>query len=391
MTIELEKFREAMERIEPVIHHSLIDRSSSFSELAGANVYLIYENLQKTGSYKIRGAANAVLAALERGPVSSFVTVSSGNHGQAVAYAAKKAGIPATIVMIEGASVSKIQAAEAYGAKVILGGRTYSEAFEIAGKMAEDTGAYFIHPYENQDIIIGQGTLALDLISEMPDADAVLVPTASGGLLAAMACVVKQIRPDIRVIGVQMEGSVDQAELLRKLKNREVEPAYLVQELARDYVDEVATVTYEEMAETMLHLLERCKVVLDPSGGTSVAGAIFRKVSFGPDDKAVCILGSGNVDVEVIENVIGSALIASSRRVEFRLKLKPGMANLDSIQHLFTSAGATIIDIEGLGLNSASILNELTVRVRCGVKGPEHVGQIEKLLSDQGYTVTRLR
>jgi len=390
MSIELEEFRRATERIEPLIHHTPLDRSSSFSEMAGTNVYLLYENLQKTGSYKIRGAANAVAAALEKGKVSAVVTASTGNHGLAMAKVCREAKLPLTIVMVQGSSVTKIQTAESYGAKVVIYGKHYSEAIAYGKDLAGKEGALFIDPIQSRDLLVGQGTLALDLISELPDLDAVLIPASSGGLLTSMACAIKQIRPDVCVLGVRVGTKSRIVEVFRDLK-KEKSPENLAQEMAQAYVDDVLTVDEDEIGDTMLSLLERCKMIAEPEGISSVAAAIHRKAEFAPDAKVVCVLGSGNVDVEVVEKVIEAALIARTRRIELLVGIPKSEGGLDQLMERFTSAGANVLEIEGQRYSSRLVGYSMQVRVKCGVKGPEHADELMKKLAADGYAVSTLK
>lgn len=207
MELQLKDIELAAKRLNPILHHTELDMSTTFSTMTGGEIYLKCENRQKTGSFKIRGASNKIAVLVERGDVKSVVASSAGNHAQGVAYAAHKFGIPATIVMPESAPIAKIQATEGYGAKVILHGSCYDDAYEMACTVCETEGSTFLHPYNDLDVIAGQGTLGLEILGDLPTADVVIVPAGGGGLLAGIAACIKQINPRVNVIGVQAEGA----------------------------------------------------------------------------------------------------------------------------------------------------------------------------------------
>ncbi|MBO7251179.1 MAG: pyridoxal-phosphate dependent enzyme, partial [Oscillospiraceae bacterium] len=207
MNIELNALEQATERLASILHHTELDLSSTFSKMTGGKIYLKCENRQKTGSFKIRGASNKIAAMVEQGEVRAVVASSAGNHAQGVACAASKFGIPATIVMPKAAPIAKVQATEGYGAKVVLHGDCYDDAYAHAMKICQEEGASFLHPYNDPDVIAGQGTLGLEILSDLPYVDMIIVPAGGGGLLAGVAAAVKQINPRVQVYGVQAEGA----------------------------------------------------------------------------------------------------------------------------------------------------------------------------------------
>ena len=207
MELELYDFERAAERLKPILHHTELDLSSTFSKLTGGKVYLKCENRQKTGSFKIRGASNKIACMIERGERCPVVASSAGNHAQGVAYASSRFGIPATIVMPKAAPIAKVQATEGYGAKVVLTGSCYDDAYNEALRICEEEGAKFLHPYNDPEVIAGQGTLALEILGDLPTADIIIVPAGGGGLLAGMSLAAHLLNPRVKVYGVQAEGA----------------------------------------------------------------------------------------------------------------------------------------------------------------------------------------
>ena len=399
MELKLQDIELAAQRLRPVLHHTELDMSSTFSEMTGGQIYLKCENRQKTGSFKIRGAGNKIAAIAERGEVKSVVASSAGNHAQGVALAAKNFGIPATIVMPASAPIAKVQATQGYGAKVVLSGDCYDDAYAKACEICREEGATFLHPYNDLEVIAGQGTLGLEILSDLPTADVVIVPAGGGGLLAGVAACIKQINPRIRVIGVQAEGADAIARSFREkryISTDEVStiadgiavksPGDITVELINRYADDVVTVSDIEISEAILMLMERCKQIVEPSGATPVAAVLKGKVDV-RGKKVVCLLSGGNIDVSFIQCIIEQGLVSRHRRLKFTVTLLDKPGSLSRLLNDVAALGANILSVEhdrlGAGLNP----NETNVHIACEVGGRAHGENVVAELKNKGYSL----
>lgn len=399
MNIALHEFERAAERLKPIIHHTELDLSATFSGMTGGQIYLKCENRQKTGSFKIRGASNKIAAMTERGENCPVVASSAGNHAQGVAYAAKMFGIPATIVMPEAAPIAKVQATQGYGARVVLAGSCYDDAYAEACRICRDEGAKFLHPYNDPEVMAGQGTLALEILADMPDTDVIIVPAGGGGLLAGVAAAAKQIKPGVLVYGVQAEGadaiaqSFKAGRLVTTTSAATIadgiavkEPGDLTVELINRYADGVVTVSDLEISGAILQLMERCKQIVEPAGATPLAAVLSGKIDT-KGKKVVCVLSGGNIDVSFIQCIIEQGLVARGRRMKFTVTLMDRPGSLVQMLDIIAKARANILTVEhdklSLGLNP----NEITVHVACEVGGVEHGRAVLEALRSRGYKV----
>lgn len=399
MNIALHEFERAAERLKPIIHHTELDLSATFSGMTGGQIYLKCENRQKTGSFKIRGASNKIAAMTERGKNCPVVASSAGNHAQGVAYAAKMFGIPATIVMPEAAPIAKVQATQGYGARVVLAGSCYDDAYAEACRICRDEGAKFLHPYNDPEVMAGQGTLALEILADMPDTDVIIVPAGGGGLLAGVAAAAKQIKPGVLVYGVQAEGadaiaqSFKAGRLVTTTSAATIadgiavkEPGDLTVELINRYADGVVTVSDLEISGAILQLMERCKQIVEPAGATPLAAVLSGKIDT-KGKKVVCVLSGGNIDVSFIQCIIEQGLVARGRRMKFTVTLMDRPGSLVQMLDIIAKARANILTVEhdklSLGLNP----NEITVHVACEVGGVEHGRAVLEALRSRGYKV----
>ena len=399
MDIELKDFELAQERLRPILHHTELDLSSTFSAMTGGTVYLKCENRQKTGSFKIRGASNKIAAMVERGERIPVVASSAGNHAQGVACAAKKFGIPATIVMPKTAPIAKAQATEGYGAKVVLAGDCYDDAYARACEICREEGAAFLHPYNDLEVIAGQGTLGLEILGDLPSVDIVIVPAGGGGLLAGVAAAIKQVNPRVKVYGVQAEGADAIARSFREGKLVTTEtastiadgiavkvPGDITVELIRRYADGVLTVSDTDIANAILLLLERCKQVVEPAGATPLAAVLSGALDV-KGKRVVCVLSGGNIDVSFIQSIIERGLVARHRRIKFVVTLLDRPGSLMQMLGIISASGANILQIAhdklGEGLNP----NETNVHVSLEVGGEEHGNAVIDALKEKGYAV----
>ena len=399
MIMQLKQIELAAERLRGVVHKTVVNSSRTFSELSGAEVYLKCENLQKTGSFKVRGAYNKIARLSEGGAVPELVASSAGNHAQGVAYAAAAVGSKATIVMPRSTPIAKISATEGYGAQVVLYGDCYDEAYEYAMELTRERSAVFIHPFDDEDVIAGQGTISLEILKSLPTANTVLVPAGGGGLLAGMAACIKQINPSIQVIGVQAQEADAIVRSFRQGCHITTEtsstiadgiavrnPGVLTTELICKYVDDMVTVTDNEIAETILFLLERTKMVVEPAGAASLAAAINHKADIG-GKRVVCILSGGNIDVGLIHRVVERVLVTRGRQMKFRTIMKDAPGSLQRFSTLVAGTGANIIMFQHDRLHTGLQLGDAIIHVSCEVSGWEHGKQVVKSLENEGYEI----
>ncbi|WP_415076202.1 threonine ammonia-lyase [Microbacterium sp.] len=396
----LAEFEDAAQTLRPLISRTPLEGSEYLSEVLGVPVQLKLENLQRTGSFKIRGAAYRLsrLSAEER--ARGVVAASAGNHAQGVARAAQRLGIPATIFMPLGVPVPKLLATRGYGAEVVLEGTTVETPLRLAAEFAERTGAVLIHPYDHRDIVIGQGTLGLELWDECPEVETVLVGIGGGGLIAGVASAIKARAAaegrTVRVIGVQAENSAAYPASLAAGEPREVvttptiadgiavaRPGDVPFAIIKDVVDDVVTVSDDDIARAILVLLERAKLVVEPAGAVGVAAILTGKVTAsGP---TVSILSGGNIDPLLLQRVVSHGLAASARYMTLRIPLPDRPGQLARVSELLAQVGANVIEVmhtrHGQGLQISEVILQLSVEIR----GEEHRMQVIGALEDAGF------
>jgi threonine dehydratase len=399
----LADFEDAAATLEGVIARTPLDHSQHLSDVLGAPVHLKLENLQRTGSFKIRGATYRLSRLSEDERARGVVAASAGNHAQGVALAAKALGIHATIFMPLGVPVPKLLATRGYGADVVLEGATVETPLRMAAEFAESTGAVFIHPFDHPDVIAGQGTLGLEILDEMPDVDTIVVGIGGGGLLAGIAAAVKARQAaggrTVRIIGVQAENAAAYPSSLAAGEPLEVatrptiadgiavaRPGDLPFEIIRDFVDEVVTVTEDDIARALLVLLERAKQVVEPAGAVGVAAILAGKVvATGP---TVTVLSGGNIDPLLLQRVVAHGLAASGRYMTLRIPLPDRPGQLARVADLLAQAGANVIEVlhtrHGQGLQISEVILQLSVETR----GEEHRAHVIDVLDGAGYTPT---
>ena len=397
--LPLSEIMTASRRLKSVLHHTELDLSSTFSRMTGGNIYLKCENRQKTGSFKIRGATNKISAMVERGERVPVVASSAGNHAQGVAYAASTFGIPATIVMPAAAPIAKVQATEGYGAKVVLAGTCYDEAYAKACEICEEDGAAFLHPYNDYEVMAGQGTLGLEILGDLPTVDVILVPAGGGGLLAGMIAAVKQVNPRVQVYGVQAEGADAIARSFREKKLVTTDsastiadgiavksPGNLTVDIINRYGDGVLTVSDNEISGAILLLMERCKQIVEPAGASTVAAVLSGKLDV-KGKNVVCVLSGGNIDVSFVQSIIEQGMVARHRRIRFVVKLRDKPGSLVQMLSVLAQNNANILTIEHDKLAAGLKPDETSVHIACEVGGKEHGDAVLKALREQGYEV----
>ncbi len=395
--VEIEAARELVSTVATV---TPMEESRYLSEVLGAPVFLKCENLQRTGSYKIRGAYNRIarLSAEER--THGVVAASAGNHAQGVALAARELGIAATIFMPVGVALPKLQATRSYGADVVLCGHTISEPLRASAEFAKETGAILIHPFDHNDVITGQGTLGLEILDQTPDVETIVVPIGGGGLISGLASAVKQRAAlegrTVRVIGVQAENAAPYPVSIARGEPVEIvlkptiadgiavaKPGDLNFAIISQLVDDIVTVTEDETARALLVLLERAKLVVEPAGAVTVAAILTGKVkSSGP---TVAVLSGGNIDPQVMERVISLGLVASDRYLKLKLTLADRPGQLARIAELISDANANVIEVSHRRNGRRSLLGEVDLELCLETRGAEHVQQVLETLRAAGF------
>lgn len=390
----------ARTRVATVATITPMESSRYLAELLGSPVFLKCENLQRTGSYKVRGAYNrmVMLSADER--ARGVVAASAGNHAQGVALAARELGIKATIFMPVGVALPKLQATRSYGAEVVLRGHNVDVPLRAAAEFAQTTGAILIPPFDNKDIITGQATLGLEILEQVPDVDTVIVPIGGGGLIAGVASALKQRAAlegrKIRVVGVQVATAAAYPPSLAAGKPIEVhlgptiadgiavgKPGELNFSIIRDLVDEIVTVSDYDTARALLVLMERAKLVVEPAGAVAVAAILTGRVK--ASGTTVAILSGGNIDPQVMERVISLGLAASDRFLRLRLTLPDRPGQLARIAELISDANANVIEVSHTRHGRGALLDEVELELSLETRGPEHVQRVLERLREADY------
>lgn len=397
--MKLEDIQTARERLRATIYATPCAYSETLSAMTGARVFVKLENLQMTGSFKERGAANLLhqLSPAERR--QGVVAASAGNHGLAVAFHAAKLRIASVIVMPEGAPLSKVTAARRHGAEVALHGENYDEAYAHAKEVQASRNLVFVHPFDDPRVIAGQGTIGLELLDELPDLHAVVVPVGGGGLIGGIALAIKSLRPSVQVIGVQAEEVAAMKAALGAGQRITVPPALTIADgvavrrvgeqtfdLARRHVDRVVTVSEEEIANAILHLLEIEKTVVEGAGATPLAALVNKKLAL--DGKTVAlVLSGGNIDVNLIARIIERGLVKDGRIVRLAVLLRDRPGALARLTALVAESRANVLHIHHDRAFSRARLGETEVELTLETSGREQIEAVKRHLAESGYTV----
>ncbi len=364
-----------------------------------SEVYLKTENLQLTGSFKLRGAYYKISQLTDEEKARGVIACSAGNHAQGVALGATHNGIKSLICLPAGAPMSKIEATKNYGAEVCLVPGVYDDAYAKAIQLRDEFGYTFIHPFDDPKVIAGQGTIGLEILEQMPDVEAVIVPIGGGGLISGVAFAIKTLRPEIKVYGVQSSGAPSMAASLQEGAIQHLnsvstiadgiavkEPGVNTFELCNRYVDEVVTVSDEEIAAAILALIEQQKLVAEGAGAVSVAAAMFNKVPI-KGKKTVCLVSGGNIDVNTLSRVITRGLSKSGRNYSFIIDLDDKPGQLSGVCNVVAQQGGNVISVAHERINSSSAINGCTIRMELETRDHDHIADIRKALTDAGYKV----
>ena len=397
---KLYDFMEARERLNTVITKTKLIYSNIFSNETGNDVYIKPENLQRTGAFKIRGAYNKIAKLTEEEKKRGVIAASAGNHAQGVALAAQKLGIKAVIVMPKHTPLIKVEATRRYGAEVILTGEVYDEAYEYAKKLQEKEGYTFVHPFDDEDVIEGQGTIALEVLDELPNADIILVPIGGGGLISGIASAAKLKNPLIKIIGVEPEGAASALEARKNKHVVELSEANTIAdgtavkkigEITFDYiekyVDDIVTVSDYELMAAFLILVEKHKIVAENSGILSVAG--LKKLNV-KGKKIISIISGGNIDVLTISSMINKGLIARGRIFTFAVDLPDKPGQLVAVSQILSKQNANVIRLEHNQFKNLDRFHEVELQVTVETNGEEHINKITEEFKKRGYRIKRL-
>jgi threonine dehydratase len=398
-TIPIERIHAARERARNIVKTTPLDPSATFSTLCGCEVFLKLENLQKTGSFKVRGALNKIQLLDAAGRARGVITASAGNHAQGVAYAARIAGVPATVVMPITSSFSKYSATVGYGANVLLAGNDYAEAYTRATQLAAESGATFVHAFDDADVIAGQGTVGLELLEQLPDVETVVVPVGGGGLLAGVTQALRGCGSRARIVAVQAAGASSLAPSLRAGARVELSAVETIADglatraigslpfaLVRDAVACAVEVSDGEIAEAVVLLLERAKTVVEGAGAVGLAACLAGRL---PADarKVAVILSGGNIDMNLLDRIINLGLVQEGRLFRFTTRLTDRPGELQRLVACVAACRANIHQINheraqpGLPLTQAAVTLELETR------GPEHIAQVRAALAAAGFVL----
>jgi len=388
----------AMDRIKGVVRQTPLRWSETLSTMVGYSVHLKMENIQKTGSFKLRGAANRILGGESSGG-KGVVAASAGNHAQGVAFAAQQAGRQATIVMPQGAPITKADATRNYGARVILQGNNYDECFQIASGIAQQEDLEYIHAFDDPLIVAGQGTIGLEILDQHPGIRQILVPVGGGGLISGIALAAKAIDPEIRVVGVQAQGADAVYQTFQHQELTESQsvttiadgiavkrPGKLTSKIILDQVDSIITVSDEEIASAMLVALERLKTLVEGAGATALAGALFAGQELLPVPTAV-VLSGGNVDVNLIARLIERGLVKSGRHAVLQVLIPDRPGNLQRVLNIVSGQGANIISILHDRLAQDLPLGWTQVTLSLETRNSSHIKNLLSSLKKEGLKI----
>jgi len=391
---------DAANTVRGVIRNTPLEMSSTFASILGVPIFFKYENLQKTGSFKIRGAYNRIAGLNLKERENGVIAASAGNHAQGVAYAASQAGIRSTIVMPEGAPIAKLLATRGYGARVVLKGQSYDEAYVAAESLQKEINAAFIHAFNDPAVIAGQGTVGLEVIRVLPEVDTVVVPVGGGGLVSGIAVAVKHVNPRARIIGVQAEGAPSMKNSIDRGTVQEMplvstiadgiavkHPGTIAYSLVQQFVDHIVLVNDEEISEAILMMLERAKTLCEGAGAVGVAALLHNRVK--TKGKTVVIISGGNIDVHVLSIIIERGLNKAGRHVRLKTTVvdKPGA--LQKVLSIVAGTRANVISVNHERVLPRIPITQAEIQLDLETRDTGHVKEIINTLTEKGYIITK--
>lgn len=398
--LSLEKIYQARYVLKDIVRLTDLIPAPKIKE--GVNVYLKTENLQRTGSFKIRGASFKISQLTDEEKKHGVIACSAGNHAQGVALAAQQCGIPAVICLPEGAPISKVEATRSYGAEVVLVPGVYDDAYAKAISLRDEKGYTFIHPFDDELVIAGQGTIGLEILDQLDDVDAVVVPIGGGGLISGVAYAIKMLRPDVKVYGVQsvgapsMKNSLDHDEIVCLEHVQTIADGIKVKEpgdntfdLCRKYVDEVVTVTDDEVAGAILQLIETQKMITEGAGAVSVAAVMYDKIPDIEGKNVVCILSGGNIDVTILSKVIERGLLKAGRSDTLAIQLEDRPGQLAKVSKLLASLNANVVSVFYDKASEGSSITDCILRINVETRDAEHIAEVHAALAANGFSLVK--
>lgn len=396
--IPLSQIIQAKKRLSKVVSKTPFVQAPIISQEAGCDLYLKKENLQLTGAYKIRGAYNKLASLSDEERSKGVIASSAGNHAQGVAYSAREFGVRAVIVMPDATPLLKVSGTKELGAEVILHGDNYDEAYAYAKELAKKEGLCFVHPFEDDEVMAGQGTVGLEMLDIVNDLETIVVPIGGGGLISGISSAIKQLDPKIRIIGVGAKGapamyeSFKKKEVIHSKSVRTIADGIAVRDTSEktlkhilECVDDIVQVDDEEIANAILFLLERQKIVVEGGGAAGVAAVMHKKFKFKKNEKIATILSGGNIDVQMLSVIIEKGLIKSARKMIITVTLidKPG--SLMKLTDILRESNANIIKIDYDRFSTNLSYGDANITITLETKGKAHQNQVRKFLSDNGY------
>jgi threonine dehydratase len=401
--LSLADIEAARDRVDEVARTTPLEYSHSFSRMTGADVRPKLENFQRTGSFKIRGAANRIATLSEAEKEAGVITASAGNHAQGVALAATRAGVDAKIVMPEHAPIAKVDATESYGGEVILFGADYNDAQDRAHEIEALEDRTYVHAFDDEYVMAGQGTLGLEIAEQCPDADTVVVPIGGGGLISGVATALKATLDDVRVIGVQAEGASSVARSLEKGTRHELDAVDTIAdgiatrsvgqkpwEIIQERVDEVVTVSDNEIALALTYLLERSKTLVEGAGAVALAAVLSEAFAYDDEETIVPALCGGNIDLNDLTTVVVRGLVQMGRYVKVRTELKDNPGSLERLVEIIADHNANIYGIQHDRTSRDVAMNAAEVVLDLETHGHDHVDELLAAIEAHGYETERL-
>lgn len=398
--MHLSKIKEAKENIKDIINTTPLIYSPIFSSINNCSLYMKCENLQITGAYKIRGALNRIRSLTEEEKSKGVVCSSAGNHAQGVAYAANLLGVKATIVMPKSTPYLKIQSTQEYGANVLLYGSCYDDSYHKAKAIENENNSVFIHPFNDINVIYGQGTIALEIFESLPDVDIIICPIGGGGLISGVALAIKELNPNVKIIGVQAEGA---NAMEKSYKLGEIQSLFTVNTIAdgiavkspgevtfniiKDYVDDIITISDKEIAEAFLILCEKHKLLAEASGAASLAA--LKKLNVN-NKKVVSIISGGNIDMVTISSLISDGLVERGRLFCFSVELPDTPGQLQQISTILSEVNANVIQLEHNQFKATNRLKNVLLEVTIETNGRDHIEIIKDKLLKNGFKITEI-
>lgn len=400
MTVRLQDIYDAKERLKGIIEPTLMEQSRNMSLRTGVDVFLKCENLNRAGSFKIRGAYNRIARLSDQEKSNGIVAASAGNHAQGVALAANLLDIRATVFMPEGASIPKIQATQAYGATVRQEGPTIDDSLRYARKFGQETGSVLIHPFDHPDIVAGQGTCGLEILEQCPDVKTVIVSLGGGGLLAGITTAIKSINPHVRIIGVQAEEAAAYPLSIKEGHPVALEkmttmadgiavgcPGNVPFEIIRKQVDDIVTVSENNLSSAMLFILERSKLVVEPAGAAAVA-YLLNAPKDHIEGPVVAVLSGGNIDPVLLMRILRHGMAAAGRYMQLWVKVPDLPGNLAGLLTDIAGLDANVLEVEHTRIGSELLVDEVEINVEIETKGFQHRKEVLRVLQAKGYDVT---